>query len=214
MADWLLHLLIQIGGTAALLAVAGIAVAKWLWGKIDKALESYANAYAQESAKIEARIGSLEKLVEEQARLTRTVETIKDQIAAERRIENNRWDFKRDVYLNLVTLGFELLGHLDHAQQFLGASPTEDQLGPVSKCLDSFTRYACIAELATADELSPVLDDIKDQLTNTPDMRGPEASAILTEYTAHLREKIVKIRTAGRRDLWGGTGPLLVGVIE
>jgi hypothetical protein len=31
MADWLIHLLVQIGGTAVLLAVAGAAMGKWLW---------------------------------------------------------------------------------------------------------------------------------------------------------------------------------------
>jgi len=203
MADWLFHSLVQIGGTAALLIGAGL----WLWRKIDKALESYSTAYANGQAAIDVRIRNLEKLAEEQARLTRIVEGIKDEIGAQRRLENNRWDFKREVYLNLVTLGFELLGHLDNTQQFLDEPTTEHQPEPLNKCLDSFTRYACIAELATADELKPVLDEIKDQLTNTPDMHGPGAAAILKEYTAHLRERVVRIRTAGRKELWGDSDP-------
>jgi len=74
MADWLIHLLLRIGGTAALLAGAGFVMGKWLWAKIDAALESYTSAY--------------EKLDEEQARLTRAVEAIKDEIAGQRKMHD------------------------------------------------------------------------------------------------------------------------------
>ena len=102
MADWLVHSLVQIGGTAALLAVAGIATGKWLWKKIDAALGSYTMAYSQEAARVDARVGCLEKLAEEQSRLTRTVEGIKDEIAAQRTMHDNRWAFRKDVYVNIL----------------------------------------------------------------------------------------------------------------
>jgi hypothetical protein len=35
-------------------------------------------------------------------------------------------------------------------------------------------------------------------------MHGHEAAALLKDYTAQLRERVVRIRTAGRKDLWGG----------
>lgn len=146
MAAWLVHLLVQIGGTAPLLALAGFVMSKWLWRKINAALESYTTAYFNGQAAIDVRIRNLEKLAEERARLTRTEESVKDEIAAQRRLENNRWDFKKDVYLNLVTLGFELLGHLDRLQQFLEEPTNEYQPEVLNKCLDSFSRYAWIAE--------------------------------------------------------------------
>jgi len=104
-----------------------------------------------------------------------------------------------------VALGFELLGHLDSTRQCLEKSTKQHDSEPLNKCLDSFTRYACIAELATADELKPVLKTLKDHLTNTPNMNGPEAATTLERYTAQLRELVLDIRTAGRRDLWGKT---------
>ena len=91
MADWLLFLL-RLLGNAGLIAVASFILGKWLWGKIDKTLESYATTYATGQAAIDVRIRNLEKLAEEQSRLTRTVETIKDEIAATRKTYDNRWE--------------------------------------------------------------------------------------------------------------------------
>ena len=68
MTDWLL-LLFKIGGYVALLALGLLLTARWLLKKITAALESYVTAYAQEGAKIDARIDHLEKLAEEQAKL-------------------------------------------------------------------------------------------------------------------------------------------------
>jgi uncharacterized protein HemX len=103
MADWLIHLLLQFGGTAALLAAAGFGIGKWLWGKIDKTLESFTTAYANGQAAIDVRIRNLEKLAEEQARLTRTIEGIKDEIAAQAKSRDNRWAFRKEIYCGLIT---------------------------------------------------------------------------------------------------------------
>jgi hypothetical protein len=102
MNNWL-TLLLQIGGTGAVIAVALFVMGKWLLTKITAALNAYVVAYAQETAKIDARIERLEKLAEEQARLTRTVEGIKDEIATQAKSRDNRWAFRKDVYVNLIT---------------------------------------------------------------------------------------------------------------
>jgi len=202
MADWLI-LLLKYGGFGAVLLLALFVMGKWLLKRITAALDSYTTAYLQQKAAIDARIEHLEQLADEQARLTRAVENVRDEIAAQRRLENNRWDFKREVYLNLVTFGFELLGHLDTLPQ-LSEDPTgEYPVEPFQKCLDSLFRYACIAELATADELKPVLEELKNHLSNLPDVKGPEAITILRAFTVQLRKIVLRIRTAGRKDLWG-----------
>ena len=81
MTDWLPPLL-QIGGIGAVLAVALFIMGRWLLNQID------------------ARIERIEKMAEEQAYLTRTVESIKADIAAQVKSRDNRWAFRKDVYLN------------------------------------------------------------------------------------------------------------------
>src|ERR1022692_2552736 len=105
MADWLIFLF-KIGGFGAVLVFALFLMGKWLLKQIIAALNSYVTAYAQETAKIDARIERLEKLAEEQARLTRTVESIKDEIAAQAKSRDNRWAFRKEIYCGLI-MGIE-----------------------------------------------------------------------------------------------------------
>src|ERR1017187_9210425 len=60
----------------------------------------------------EVRIRNLEKMAEEQAKLTRTVESIKDEIAAQAKSRDNRWEFRKDVYAKLITTIHALLKSL------------------------------------------------------------------------------------------------------
>ena len=108
MADWLI-LLLKYGGFGAVLVLALFVTGKWLVKRITAALDSYTTAYLQQKAAIDARIERLEQLAEEQARLTRTVESIKDEIAAQAKIRDNRWEFRKEVYTNLIRLAVECL---------------------------------------------------------------------------------------------------------
>jgi hypothetical protein len=108
MTDSLIPLL-QLGGTGAVL-LAVVVMGRWLRSKNNTALDSYMTAYGQESARIDARIQHLEKLVEEQARFARTVETIKDDIGAQRKLHDNRWGFRKDVYVRLIDSVVDLIG--------------------------------------------------------------------------------------------------------
>jgi hypothetical protein len=111
MTDWLVPL-VQIGGTGAVIAFALFIMGKWLLDRITAALNSYVAAYAQETAKIDTRIEHLEKLAEEQARLTRTVEGIKDEIAAAAKSRDNRWEFRKSMYIGLITAMEQILSLL------------------------------------------------------------------------------------------------------
>src|ERR1022692_655263 len=129
MADWLIFLL-KLGGFGAVLVLALIVMGKWLLKQIAAALNSYVTAYAQETAKIDARIKHLEKLAEEQARLTRTVESIKDQFAAQAKSRDNRWAFRKEIYVHLVNATSRLIraevGLMTCAQSYLKSNdPSE-----------------------------------------------------------------------------------------
>src|ERR1039457_7714504 len=108
MAAWI-SLLVQIGATGAILVIAVGVMGRWLWRKIDTAVNAYTGKYLEQKATIDARIASLEKLVEEQARLTRTVESIKDEIAAQRKSRDNRWAFRKDIYCSTVKALFMVI---------------------------------------------------------------------------------------------------------
>src|ERR1039458_4475904 len=94
MADWLIPLF-QIGGTPGVIVIAVILMGRWLLKKINAALDSYNTAYHQQKGAIDARIELIEKWVEEQGRLPGTVESIKDEIGANRKSQDNRWVFRR-----------------------------------------------------------------------------------------------------------------------
>src|ERR1039457_901859 len=91
---------------------------RWLWTKINAALDSYNTAYHQQKGAIDARILRLEKLAEEQARLTRTVESIKAEIAAEAKSRDNRWEFRKDVYCSTLQPILKLISALTKIMQY------------------------------------------------------------------------------------------------
>jgi|ERR1022692_4857381 50S ribosomal subunit-associated GTPase HflX len=144
MANWLIAIL-QFGGLGAVLVLMG----KWLLKQITAALNSYVTAYAQETAKIDARIERLEKLAEEQARLTRTVESIKDEIAAQAKRRDNRWEFRKDVYVNLINATTDMLAGCSALLNSVNKQATFQK--NVWPSLTTFLRHAGLAELATAD---------------------------------------------------------------
>lgn len=216
MADWQIFLF-EIGGFGAVLALALVVIGKWFLKQVAATLNSYVTTYAMETARTEARMKHLEKLADEQAHLTKTVEGIQDQIAALAKSRDNRWAFKKNLYvrlLNSITDCISVLAELhdlqtsfpgnletpdadtqekleDHRKRFLAASAT-------------FIRYANVAPLAVADKVLPVLMVLDKQLP--------------TWFSSHL-DRTVSLRIignfktardvlldAGRKDLWESEG--------
>src|SRR5437764_14213440 len=93
MSNSLVPILIQIGGVGAIIVVAGLLTAKWLLKKLDASLNAYVTAFSTTQAAIDARLINLERIVEEQSRLTKAIETIKDEMAAQAKRRDNRWSF-------------------------------------------------------------------------------------------------------------------------
>src|ERR1017187_8235640 len=227
MADWLIHLLIQIAGTAALLAVTGIAMGKWLRKKIDAALESYIMAYVNGQAAIDVRIANLEKLAEEQARLTRTVETIRDEIAAQAKNRDNRWAFRKDVYVNLITATSGLIRawsgvatNMSEASRLKQEQvPLADlRMAGVIKRLNTdiddqvthgnaFATYVSLSPLAIAEDVVPLVTSTWEKFKEL-DLSSPELiAANMPEKQRALGELLRKLQAAGRKDLWGTPEP-------
>jgi hypothetical protein len=215
MADWI-SLLVQIGATGAVLVIAVGVMGRWLWRKIDTALSAYTNKYLEQKAAIDARIASLEKLVEEQARLTRTVESIKDEIAAQRKSHDNRWEFRKDVYVKLITTIHALLKSLHNMADALtlraGSNPDLRRLSvesfgaevPIFQAsITALTSLASLAPLATADDVLPLLARANKKVFFPIDLDAPDAATRIQEQIAALFALMNQLQSAGRKDLWG-----------
>ena len=219
MTDWLVPLL-QFSGTGVVIAVALYIMGRWLLTKITVALNAYVVAYAQETAKIDARIERLEKLAEEQARLTRTVETIKDEISAQAKNRDNRWAFRKDVYVNLITTNHDILKILhtfayaaklradpNAALRQLALKMVEDEQPKLAASLKTFTTYATLAPIATADDVLPLLAAASSQGFQQISFDSPDAAAHIHAQMNVLSDLLKHLQTAGRKDLWGAPEP-------
>jgi multidrug efflux pump subunit AcrA (membrane-fusion protein) len=212
MADWLVHLL-QIGGLGAVLLLALFAGGKWLLKRITAALDSYATAYLQQEAEIDARIANLEKLAKEQERLTRTVESIKDEIAAEAKRRDNRWEFRKTVYVNLLTSITDVISALAQLHDLQAEFPIKSANPELQKTLEdhranfrsasaSFIRYAALAPLAIADSVLPITMALDKQLPASF-LSNPEGATSMLGVIASFNNARDALQDAGREDLWG-----------
>ena len=219
MADWLIFLF-KIGGFGAVLVFALFLMGKWLLKQIIAALNSYVTAYAQETAKIDARIERLEKLAEEQARLTRTVETIKDEIAAQAKSRDNRWAFRKEVYVNLITASHDLLKTLhnlnyavklkedpNEALRKRSKNTVEATMPELRASIKALTTYTTLAPLATADDVLPLLERVQQQVLQELDPDATDAATRIQAEMKALFTLLKDLQAAGRKDLWGTLEP-------
>lgn len=217
MADWLVHVIVQVGGIGAVLVPVVILTGKWLWRKIDKALDTYTDKYPEQKATIDARIANLEKLVEEQARITRTVENIKAEIASEARSRDNRWDFRKDVYVSLLTATTDLRGILTRLATFSAlhrAEPEEQiasKLQPLVEeqraAIKQFGNATVQAPLAMADDVLALVNEAMGKLPRLIDLRSQQGAAFMDDLAATMGRLETRLQVAGRKDLWGTPEP-------
>jgi hypothetical protein len=213
MAEWLIALL-QVGGFGAVLLLALLVTGKWLLKKINAALDSYTTAYLHQKAAIDARIASLEKLVAEQARLTRAVESIKDEIAAKAKSRDNQWEFRKDVYVNLLTSITDVISALAQLHDLQVQFPVKlaNPDGDLQKTLEdhrttfrsasaTFNRYAALAPLAIADSVLSVTMALDKQLPAFF-LSNPERATSLLNAIANFNTARYALQVAGRKDLW------------
>ena len=219
MTDWLL-LLIRIGGNIAVLAVAVFLLGKWLWSKIDKALDSYTTSYLQQKAAIDARIEHLEKLAEEQARLTRTVEGIKDEIAAQAKSRDNQWALKKELYYNLIKSTSDMIRlnirraelHEARINRYGGENLPDEflkHLNGVSEsyvmATDEFVTQCNLAPMGMANEVNALAKRVRKLFRKPVDFNSDGWRTQLDEMTSALKDLITALQVAARNDLWGTT---------
>jgi hypothetical protein len=224
MADWLIHFLIQFGGYVAVLALALILMGKWLWRKINAALESYTTAYFNGQAAIDVRIRNLEKLAEEQATLTRTVEGIKGEFAAQAKSRDNRWEFRKDVYVNLIKL---LSDFLFLRIEYLALINTQKNIDPAAlkqlqevekqqkanldKSAVAYKEYMTqqrIAQLVPADNALLAQFFAQSQITTTiAPFPGADDEQVNQEVSV-LSNLLGQLARGGRKELWDTPEPV------
>jgi hypothetical protein len=194
---------------------------KWLIKRITAALDSYTAAYLQQKAAIDARIASLEGLAEEQARLTRTVEGIKDEIAAQAKSRDNRWAFRKDVYVNLINATTDLIRFYADFRLTLMAAAAMDHNDPEATrhfdqervehwnqfrtVTDTLMRHLHLARLATADEVFPALEQTTKDLLTATDLYSLTPEALTSRIMSYFDLR-TRLCDAGRKDLWGTPG--------
>jgi hypothetical protein len=218
MADWLV-LLLKFGGFGAVLLLALFVMGKWLLKRINAALDSYVAAYAQQTANIDARIANLEKLAQEQAHLTRTVEGIKDEIAAGAKNRDNRWAFRKDVYVGLITNVVNLINVHSRILSFrttLRVQGPKEEMEKMNKLLEQayldliergneFNISASLVQIATADTILSSLN--KATGFQLPLPASPEFDAALRDRINNLSQFLTQLHFASRQDLWGTPEP-------
>jgi hypothetical protein len=201
MADWLIHLLIQIGGVGAVFAILKVLL-KPIW----TTLNNYTTAYANGQAAIDVRIRNIEKLAEEQARLTRTVESIKDEIAAQAKSRDNRWAFRKEIYCGLITSIEQSLS------QSVSACYDVQPLSPEAKeklvnAIAKFSIAASLAPLAASKSLLPLIKSTLDELTTNTNPAKPFGSMTYGRFQQVFLDLREKVQGAGRNDLWPDSEP-------
>jgi hypothetical protein len=212
----LLTLFIHLGGTATVVLVCLYFMGKWFLGKLNAAIESYVNAYAQESAKIGARIQHLEELAQEQGTLTRTIKTIKDEIAAEAKTRDNRWAFRKDIYVRLITSLLDVtytytrilnnrrgMKRTDISDEYR-KHQLQESLQAASELESKVHEYQITvgrAPLASADGIiGPFNENVKAVEEDLPDNIDDDS---LIENLIEQNEKMLtKLHEAGRKELW------------
>lgn len=214
MADWLLFIF-KLGGCGAVLVLVLLVMGKWLLKQIVAALNSYVTAYAQETAKIDARVERLERLAEEQARLTRIVEDIKDEIAAQAKSRDNRWAFRKDVYVNLINATTGLIGaysdlisyHPRRLSRLAFRSPIVRRnmvanANNLNAFSDEFAKYVQLAPLAMADSVVQLVSDAVAEMGEMLDGHSPDYIPDVKRRIGILKQLRVRLQDAGRKNLW------------
>lgn len=149
------------------------------------------------------------------------VERSKDEIAAQAKSRDNRWEFRKDIYVKLINSVTDIvsiaskLQHLANSVPSLNAPPTPEFLSQLkdntvvlSSAAMQFARYAGLAPLAKADSISRVLQAQVGELTAL--LRQPLTDPNrLQDFISTFNALKADIQTAGRKELWETPEPEL-----
>ena len=94
--------LLVIGWRVALAVIAGSTAMTTLGVFLLVRFTSVFDAYAGERAKLLAQSHNIDRLIEQTERLTVTTEVMKSRVSDEMWDRQQRWEFKRDIYIRLI----------------------------------------------------------------------------------------------------------------
>ena len=146
----------------------------------------------------------------------RRLEFHKAEIAARYKSHDNRWAFRKDVYVNILAacdaLANSLVAVAEMQRVINSKSPGYESLLPLQQQNMSnivrnqgeFSKYALWAPLAMADDVAPLVQLALKQLAGGNDLDDCDA---LTSKTMMLLRLTAALQTAGRKDLWGMPEP-------
>jgi hypothetical protein len=153
------------------------------------------------------------------------VEIAKAEIAAKYKSQDNMWEFRKDVYVNLIqalSMAGETMKQvglkLQESYQLRHTTPVDsnklDKANTnINLCLDQLRAtdrqidlYAPLAPLAMADDVLPLISALELAIAkaDTINIEIPENLPVWTNlWTKRYAELLQKLQAAGRKDLWG-----------
>jgi hypothetical protein len=144
------------------------------------------------------------------------VEVAKAKIAAEYRRRDNRWAFRKDIYVDLLTATTDLRGILTRLATFSAIHRSESpdevaaKLQPLLEeqrsAIKRFSSATVQAPLAMADDILALVNEAMGILPRLVDLRSPDGAGFLDRLSDTMGALQAKLQAAGRKDLWGTPG--------
>lgn len=141
------------------------------------------------------------------------LERMKDETAAQAKSRDNRWEFLKEVYVNLLNAATDLIDIYAQASSYAPrlSGPHSEQITlrfqslttAYKEALSRFLRHADVAPLALADEVAPLVSAATEQLRRPIDWQSPEVHTDFEAKAMAMKLLGEKLQTAGRKDLWG-----------
>jgi len=142
-----------------------------------------------------------------------SIERIKDEIAAEAKSRDNQWEFRKEVYVNLLNSITDCISVLSQFHELELLSPTKmaspeaelqkrlaDHRGIFMSASGTSIRFANLAPLAVADSVIPILMTLDKQLPAFFASNVERAASL--KAIANFNAARDALQDAGRKDLW------------
>ena len=130
------------------------------------------------------------------------VEVAKAEIAAKYKIQDNRWAFRKDVYVGLITAVEAIISLNGRSLEHLirtDALP-EYFLNETFECAKGFLIAANLAPLAASDDVLPLVKSMQDSFGKDDCAVDKERLKRVLRLFQELKQAL---HAAGRKDLWG-----------
>jgi hypothetical protein len=141
------------------------------------------------------------------------VEIAKADIAARYKSQDRRWEFRKEVYVNLLNATSDLADNYSQSSSFPHplSDGTSDEIALRFQSLSSqygeavrrFLRLSDVAPLALADEVAPLVSATISQIKTRIDWQSQEAKTQCEAKARTMLQLVKELQTAGRKDLWG-----------